>query len=200
VAGGLSAFAAAAAITIAILGGGGAADRPPAPGLDQASLGPAMSPEAPSLVPSATVKWTDTNRAKWVSNHKRSIAFELPAENHASAWLTRVRPILVVRCLSNTTDAFVFTQVAPVIEPGDDTRTVRLQFDGEGEQAARWVGAADHDALFSPDPVAFARRLARAHTLRFGFMPHNGPPATIVFDVRGFDTRVGSIARTCRWR
>jgi hypothetical protein len=135
-----------------------------------------------------------------VSNHRRSIAFEVPAENTASSWMTSARPVLVVRCLSGKTQAFVYTQVPPAIELRDDKRTVRVGFDGAADAVERWPGSADHDALFAPDAVSFTRRLAGARTLRFEFTPHNGPPASIEFDVHGFETHLASLARTCRWK
>ena len=190
--------AGAAAVTFALLGmrGAGGESSPP---VDEASLaGLVRIPGRPATA--SAPKWTRANSARWVSNHPRSIAFELPAENTATAWLTRVRPILVVRCLAGTTEAFVFTQVPAVIEPQDDKRTVHVSFDDEAAVTERWAGSADHDALFAPDAVTFARRLARARTMRFAFTPHNGPTANLEFQVDGFAERVGLVARLCRWK
>ena len=190
--------AGAAALTFALLGmrGPGGESSPP---VDEASVAGLVRTPGRSA-PASAPKWTRANSARWVSNHPRSIAFELPAENTATAWLTRVRPILVVRCLANTTEAFVFTQVPAVIEPQDDRRTVHVSFDDEAAVTERWAGSADHDALFAPDAVTFARRLARARTMRFVFTPHNGPTANIEFQVDGFAEHVGSVARLCRWK
>ena len=145
-------------------------------------------------------KWSDADSGRWVGNSRHSVAFALPAENTVNAWVTRVRPVLVVRCLDNTTEAFVYTQVPAAIEPHDDTRTVYVRFDNDSEGGERWLGSADHDALFAPDGLLFAQRLGRARTLRFGFTPHNGPLATVEFDVRGFDAHVEKLARTCHWK
>jgi Type VI secretion system VasI, EvfG, VC_A0118 len=192
---GLSASAGAALVTFAMLGGGSQ----PGPAPEQASMLPA--PKAASTP--ATIgrpKWSSVGANRWVSNHRRSIAFEVPADNTASSWMTSARPVLVVRCLSGTTQAFVYTQVPPAIEQRDDRRTVRVSFDGATDAVERWPGSADHDALFAPDGIAFARRLSGARTLRFGFTPHNGPPASIDFDVHGFEAHLASLARTCRWK
>jgi hypothetical protein len=145
-------------------------------------------------------KWTRANSGQWLGDRRGSIAFEVPAENTASSWMTRVRPILVVRCLANTTEAFVFTQVPAAMEPQDDRRTVRVSFDDETAMTEHWERSADRDALFAPDGVTFARRLAAARTLRFAFTPHNGPTANIEFHVDGFAERIGSVARLCRWK
>jgi Type VI secretion system VasI, EvfG, VC_A0118 len=194
---GLAASAGAALLTFAMLGGGSQ----PGPAPEQASMLPApVKAKSTPVTTSGRPKWSEAGADRWVSNHRRSIAFEVPGENVASSWMTSARPVLVVRCLAGTTQAFVYTQVPPAIEQRDDRRTVRVSFDGETEAVERWPGSADHDALFAPDGIAFARRLSTARTLRFGFTPHNGRPASIDFDVHGFDAHLASLARTCRWK
>jgi hypothetical protein len=189
---------AAAALAFLLLGTGGANGRSMA-STDQASvLGMAGTGKPPATA--AVDRWTDENSARWVSNHRRSIAFELPAENTTSAGLARVRPVLVVRCLANTTEVFVYTQWPAAMEPKDDRRTTHVSFDNDAESTERWLTSADHDALFAPDPVMFARRLARGQTLRFGFTPHNGRRETVEFHVNGFSDHVGSVARLCKWK
>jgi hypothetical protein len=193
---GLAASAGAALMTFAMLGSGGDPG-PLAP--EQASM-LAPSKPAPSRAVTGRPKWSSAGADRWVSNDRRSIAFELQAENTASSWMTSARPVLVVRCLAGKTQAFVYTQVPPAIELRDDRRTVHVNFDGADDAVERWPGSADHDALFAPDAIGFARKLASARSLRFGFTPHNGPPASIEFDVHGFETHLASLARTCRWK
>jgi hypothetical protein len=196
VTGGLGASACAALLTFAMMRG----ESQPGPAPEQASMFPAPKAASRPVTTSARPKWSEAGADRWVSNHRRSIAFEVPGENVVSSWMTSARPVLVVRCLAGTTQAFVYTQVPPAIEQRDDRRTVRVSFDGAPEAVERWPGSADHDALFAPDGIAFARRLSGARTLRFGFTPHNGRPASIDFDVHGFDAHLASLARTCRWK
>ena len=190
--------AAVMAVTVIGTGGRGAGTVPAA--VDQASIVAVTPARGLPAASHAVHSWTDANSARWVSNYPRSIAFELPAENTASGWMTRVRPVLVVRCLANTTEAFVFTQLPAAIEPLDDRRTVQIGFDDDVASAERWPGSPDHNALFAPDGISLARRIARARTMRFGFTPHNGPPATLEFHVDGFSKHIGSVARLCRWK
>lgn len=145
----------------------------------------------------ATSKWSARNQGRWISNHPRSLAFELEAENRAPVWMKHVRPVLVVRCLAKTTDVFVFTESAAAIEPGDEDHSVRIALDGQADVVERWPDSVDHDALFAPDGAAFARRLASARTLRFGFTPHNAPFVTVEFDVRGFSDVIAPVAERC---
>lgn len=147
----------------------------------------------------AAPKWTGSGRPQWMSDGSRMVAFELPAENSIPVWQHRVRPTLTVRCLSGTTDVFVSSGWAASVETAD-RHTVRLGFDADDEILQEWLDSEDYKALFAPDGVAMARRLARARTLRFGFTPFNTSPVVVDFDVRGLDAKIGSVARLCRWK
>lgn len=143
--------------------------------------------------------WSRANQARWVGNHPRSVAFELEGDNDVSAWMARVRPRLVVRCLSRNTEVFVFTESPARMEAQDENHTVRISFDGEPAHDERWPDSAEHDALFAPDGEAFVRRLVRSKRLRFGFTPHNAPPATVGFTLAGAESAMVTIAQTCGW-
>jgi hypothetical protein len=170
------------------------------PAANQASMLGAIRTDGDPPATTIVSKWSDANSARWVSNRPRSIAFELAAENTASAGLGRARPVLVVRCLGNTTDVFVYTQWPAAMEGQNDQRTTHISFDGGRESTEHWLTSADHDALFAPDGVAFARRLARSQTLRFGFTPHNAGRESVEFHLAGFAAHVGSVSRLCRWK
>jgi hypothetical protein len=154
------------------------------------------APVAPALLESPG--WTESSR--WISNQPQSVAFQLEAGNRIAVWMKRVRPVLVVRCLARTTDAFVFTESAARIEEGRNDHTVRVRFDDDAAVTARWVDSAEHDALFAPDPVAFARHLAGARTMQFTFTPHNALPAVVQFDVTGFGRVINQVSQRCHWR
>ncbi|HUR41541.1 MAG TPA: hypothetical protein VM240_10280, partial [Verrucomicrobiae bacterium] len=55
-----------------------------------------------------TQAWSSERRAYWTGNQRHSVAFELAADNSVPIWLSQVRPLLVVRCMSKKTEAFVF--------------------------------------------------------------------------------------------
>jgi len=145
----------------------------------------------------ATVKWTTDNRVFWVGKGSKAAAFEVAAENMVPIWMRQVRPILVVRCLSQSTDVFVFTASAMQMEPNTEDHTVSFSFDDEPPRTERWSDAADHNALFAPDGAAFAERLTRAGTLRFGYTPHNARPVTAQFQVSGLAEQMAPAARQC---
>jgi hypothetical protein len=198
---GVVALAIAGASMPGWLGRGGPSDTQHArPATAQAAMVGGGTATIVENVPASRPKWRTMKAGQWVSNRARSLAFELQADNTVSSWMASARPVLVVRCLSGTTEAFVFTQIAPAIEPLGDNRTVRVSFDGASATTERWPASAERDALFAPDGVAFARRLTRAHTLQFEFTPHNSPAATVAFDVHGFDAHIKALARACRWK
>ena len=142
--------------------------------------------------------WSNRNQARWVSNHPKSVAFELAADRDVPVWMHRVQPLLVVRCLAHKAEVFVFTDSPARIEPEDENHTVNVAFDAEPVATERWMDSDEHDALFAPDGTAFARRLARSHTLRFGFTPHNAASVTVQFTTTGFDSVLERVASQCR--
>lgn len=151
----------------------------------------------PALDPSAPPKWSSKHQSRWVNPSRRNAAFEVAAERPVAVWNATVTPALVVRCASGKVDVFVFTQSAARIEPEDDNHTVKLVFDGGAATHERWPDSIEHDALFAPEGRAAAARLAEAQTFAFTFAPHNAPPATAYFDVRGLKQTMAA-SRACR--
>ena len=154
----------------------------------------------PPRASAVTQAWSTQRRAYWTGNQRHSAAFELAAENIVPIWLNQVRPMLIVRCLSKKTEAFVFTGSALKIEPRTEDHTVSFRFDDEQETTMRWPDSAEHDALFAPDAVAFAQRLIHAHTLRFGYTPHNAEPVEAHFEVSGLGALIEPVAKECGWK
>lgn len=135
----------------------------------------------------------------WVGHARQSVAFELAANNDVQVWLRTVRPVLIVRCMNKTTEAFVFTDSAAKMELQDEDHTVRVAFDDEPLSTERWPDSQEHDALFARDGAAFARRLLKAHTLQFGFTPHNAEPVITKFSVTGLAPLMEHAAKPCGW-
>jgi hypothetical protein len=148
----------------------------------------------------ATQAWSSELRAYWTGNQRHSAAFELAAENTVPIWMSQVRPLLIVRCLSKRTEAFVFTGSALKIEPDTEDHTVNFRFDDEPGTTVRWSDSAEHDALFAPDAVGFAQRVMRARTLRFGYTPHNAAPVEARFEVSGLAELLEPVTKECGWK
>jgi hypothetical protein len=181
---------------VLMLAGRGTAT-PAAASIAPAANAPATASSEADALPGS--EWNDTNRAFWVGKQKHSAAFELPADNRIAIWMNSVRPSLVVRCTSGKIEAFVYTQSAARIEPQTDDHTITLALDQQPVRTERWADSEDHDALFAPDGVAFARELTRSQTMQFGFTPHNASPVTVRFSVRGLAQQLQSSARECGW-
>jgi len=162
------------------------------------SVQPAARPPALRSTPAPTlprVGWHPAN--EWVGSRKKSLAFELAAASPVRMWMRQVTPVLVVRCLGGSLDAFVVTESPISMEAGRSDHTVRLAFDGQ-EHVEHWADSADHDGLFAPDGHAFLARLSPAQTLRIGFAPHNAPAVEAVFAVAGASELVAPLEKHCR--
>jgi len=168
---------------------------PAAPAAPSASsAGSVISDSAPAPT------WVGRRQTTWARDGSKTISFQVDAIEDVQIWMTRVRPVLVVRCLFRGTEVFVSTNSAASIEGKSDTHTVRLRIDDEAEEQQQWSESASAQELFAPDGVKLARRLARARQMQFGFTPYNAKPVTAQFRVQGFDQLVGLVAKTCAWR
>jgi hypothetical protein len=156
---------------------------------------------SPALVSaSVTPKWRQVAAGRWTGGDRKSVAFELQANNQIHIWTRDVMPVLVVRCQAGQVEPFVYTQSAARMEPQDGDHTVRIAFDEGPEATERWPDSDEHDALFAKDSTAFTHQLATAKTLRFGFEPHNAAPAVMQFDVSGLDELLRAAAKPCGWK
>jgi hypothetical protein len=164
-----------------------------------AASAPVSRPAAPIRVasePIAPSRWT--GGAQWISDRK-SVAFELKSSNRVNVWMGQVQPLLVVRCLGNRTEAFVYTETAARIEPGMEDRAVRVRFDDEPYVDERWPDSAEHKGLFAPNGETFTHRLLNARTLRFQFTPHNAETAEVQFSVAGLREMIEPVQKKCGW-
>ena len=143
--------------------------------------------------------WTTENRALWLGDNPKGIAFEVPAQNDVAIWMRSVRPSLVVRCVAGVAEAFVFTQSAAKLESDTEDHTITFSFDNGPETTERWVDAEEHDALFAPAGNGFVQRIASAQTMRFGFTPHNAAPASATFHVSGLAPLLETSTKECGW-
>jgi hypothetical protein len=161
------------------------------------SAAPAPPPEVESIPPPT---WTGTRQASWANDGTKTIAFELAATRDIPVWMSSARPVLVVRCLSRKTEAFVVLGTSTSYEEDADRRTVRVQWDDDPASVQRWGISQSGRELFVPDGVAFARQMTRANQLRVEFTPFNSRAVTAEFAVQGFERLAGLVAGTCGWR
>ena len=188
-----------AAVTIGFVSAGHAAREQggrPVPRTTATITSASIAGGASATVP-ARAGWSSARQARWVSNHPRSMAVEVDAARSVTVWMKQVRPTLVVRCLQKRVDVFVYTDSAARIEPQDENHTVSVALDAGVASSERWPDSAEHDALFAPDGADFARRLAGAQRLRFGFTPHNAQPVVASFDLQGAAEAIVPVLQRC---
>jgi len=175
-----------------------------APGSNQSAetgrLASPSSASSPAVQSGPAPTWVGRRQATWARDGSKTISFELQATSDVAAWMTRVRPRLVVRCVSRSTEVFVAIGSAASIESQAGSHTVRLQIDDDPEVVQQWSDSESGQELFAPDGLTLARRLARAQRMRFGFTPYNVTPVTTEFAVQGFDQFARLVASTCGWR
>lgn len=154
-------------------------------------------PPRPVSAENTPIKWIRTRQSKWATDGTHTIGFELPAERDVPVWMNRVRPTLAARCLSRHIEIFVVTGAAASVERIDDRHTVQLSFDGGPDVSEQWIDSSDKQALFAPDGAALAQRVAAARHVRFGFTPYAASAVAAEFDVRGFDSPLDAMEKTC---
>jgi hypothetical protein len=170
-----------------------------APQASTAAVPPARAAAPPRVVSEALTPSRWTNGSRWVSDRK-SAAFELKSSNRVNVWMGQVQPSLVVRCVANRTETFVYTETAARIEPGVEDRAVRVRFDDEPYVDERWPDSEEHKGLFAPNGASFAQRMLNAKTLRFQFTPHNAETAEVQFNVAGLRELIEPVQKKCGWQ
>jgi len=163
---------------------------------------PAAMPHASSTIvePPPRQQWLGRRQASWASDGSKTIAFELQASDDVSVWMTKVRPQLVVRCVSRMTEVFVALGSAASLEQQTGRHTVQIQIDDDPVIVQQWSDSETSHELFAPDGLLLTRVLADARRLRFGFTPFNAAPVVADFSVEGFEELAPLVARTCGWR
>jgi hypothetical protein len=156
-------------------------------------------PKAAILPPTANETWSADNKGFWLG-YRRGAAFQLLSENTVHTFFGPTQPLLVVRCVARTMDAFVYMKSPSRIEPGSEGKTVTVGIDDEPTQTEQWTDSDDRVALFAPDGNAFARRLLHAQTLRFGYTPANASDVVAQFHVAGLAKLIEPAARECGWK
>jgi hypothetical protein len=173
----------------------------PAPAPRAAAAAAARPKPAPAFAapPADAPHWNQITDGRWITNNRHTAAFEVAATKRVHVWTRDVTPVLVVRCESGKTEAFVYTQSAARMEPEDGDHTVTVAFDNNGTTTERWPDSDDHDALFARRPAQFTRQLTEAQALHFGFTPHNAQPVVATFALTGLEPLLQSAAKQCGW-
>ena len=169
---------------------------PDASGVVAAPKTHATAPRPPAPTETAVQRWSTENQASWLDSRQRGAAFALLSENVVKTWFGPARPTLVIRCTSQSIEAFVTTGSLK-IDPRVEGKTVTISIDGEPVRTEHWADSDDHTVLFAPDPAAFTRRLRTARTFHLGYSPHNSSDVVAQFHVSGIDGLIGAASKYC---
>jgi hypothetical protein len=129
----------------------------------------------------------------------KRIVISRDAENDIAGWLQSKRPTLIVRCQEGKTEAYIATGMAATVEYDTDRHTVRLRFDDRKPAMQHWDESTDHEALFAPNAVQFAREMVGSKTLTFQFTPFDASPAVARFNLEGLAPYLQKAASACGW-
>ena len=129
------------------------------------------------------------------------VTLGLMSNNSIKGWLRSFTPMLVVRCKENKTELFVMTGMPANLESDDlEKHTVRIRLDGDSHLIQKWSSSTDKKALFAPDPILLAKKIAGSVMMLFEFIPYNSNPQIARFSVTGLDRYLGKISTACNWR
>ena len=148
---------------------------------------------APTIAP-ASSKWV-VETTKSPMDDSNGLTCSLGAENEIEGWLAKKKPILIFRCKEHKIEAYVITGMASSVDLYG--HQVRIRIDDGPPLKERWSDSTDNESLFAPRAGELVKRLTKAKTMLFEFVPFNASPATIVFDVRGFEQLTRDLARVC---
>ena len=157
---------------------------------------PATSPPRGTLLG----RWTGGRAGASPTDDSPTVSYLLESSEPIAGWLRQEKPRLVIRCQERRTEVYVDVGMPASVEYGkDDRHTVRLRFDDAPVTQEAWTDSTDDKALFAPNPIQLAHRVARAKTVTFEFTPFNAKAQTATFDVTGADAVVTHVARACGW-
>jgi hypothetical protein len=149
--------------------------------------------------PEVVRPWTGRRQAAWAPDGTKTITFTLEASNDVPLGPARSAPQLVARCVSRQVELYVATGPLAFEEPST-VHTVWVQIDDEPEQRQQWIASESSHEVFVPDALSAVRRLARAHRMRFKYVPFQTKPVTAVFRVDGLDELAPLIEHACGLR
>lgn len=163
------------------------------------ALAPKAAAEDPAKSSSSISKWKVQTETSKIDDSK-NVFITLDAETAIQGWPSkRFLPELHIRCKENRTEAYVITGMSPNVEYGVDTATVTLRLDKQPAFKIAASKSTDGEALFLPNAIGLAKRIAGAETMLFQFIPFNSSGQMTTFDVRGLPEALNAVREACKW-
>lgn len=154
------------------------------------SVEPSPRPQAPA-VDGLVGRWIVSEEKDKLDGAKRVVAMSIAAEDWG-----RDKPVLIMRCAANRTEAFVGT------EKYLGTRMsfqVKWRVDNTPIRTEYWGSSGNGRAAFSQQPIPFIKALFGGKELVFNIQPYGEGPHTISFEIDGAEKAAEKVRKACGW-
>jgi len=158
------------------------------------SAGVAAPKVEKSLTPG---KWVVRTEVSPLDDSTNAVA-TLEGDAEIRGWLQSAKPLLIVRCKENQTEAYVVTGMNANVESGDLT-TVTLRFDKGQAFSVGMNKSTDGEALFFTSPVSMIKQMLGHERLLFQFTPFNASPTMTTFALSGISEAIAPVREHCSW-
>lgn len=110
--------------------------------------------------------------------------------------MERKRPIMYIRCKGGKLDVYIHNDAQA--DDAWDGVTVRVKF-GEGKPISLSASeSTDHKALFIGKPKTLVAGFSGQTTMLYEFTPFSSAPATLHFNVSGWDEKAAPLKEACK--
>lgn len=146
-----------------------------------------------------------TGKGKWNVNQQISqiddstnVFLKLESNELVESGYKKVRPVLVLRCAENKTNAYIMWN----LHLGLDHTVVLIRFDKKRAQKQTWSISTNHEAIFVKEysPIFFIKKLMRHNKLLVQLIPHGENPVMATFDIQGLSESIGPLKKACHWK
>ena len=107
----------------------------------------------------------------------------------------RNRPRMIVRCNGGKLDAYINNGAST--DDAYDGVTVRVKFDEDKPISFSADESTDRDSLFINKPNALVTQFSQRNTMLYEFTPFSSSPATLHFNISGWDEKAASLKELC---
>lgn len=113
------------------------------------------------------------------------------------------RPLLILRCKENETNAYVPLGFRPETQRDSDYHEYApftVRFGSSAAETVNFTLSTDHEALFFPNPVPSIKRMLQHESLLIEVQPSMGSPQIVIFRMQGLAELIPQLQRACHWQ
>lgn len=140
-----------------------------------------------------TGKWKVVDTTNPIDD-TRAVQLILESDSGVSRWGKPI--VLVLRCLSDTTDLYIRWNGYL----GRDSTMVTTRIGSLRAETRSWGLSTDKQSSFHPrSPIATIKTMVDHGTLLAQVTPYNENPITATFDTSGLGAAIAPLRETCKW-